>query len=161
MKKSFYFVALFAVASACQSASTDTTQASDTTASEVVVAADAAPEEQPYAELCFLEAIGKDSTIVNIAIQGDSVTGEMKWQPYEKDGAVGILKGKISGQTITADYVYTIEGSEQVEEKIFVLYEDKMIEKRGPLEDKNGKLVLKDPTKTTDGAILKKVDCKL
>ncbi len=145
---------------ACQSQSSEATQTPDDTTTVEAAAAPAAEDEQQV-ELCFLEVVGQDSTIVNLGIVGSEVTGEMFWRPFEKDGATGTLKGKIVENTITADYAYTIEGSEQVEEKIFVLYEDRLVEKSGPLEDKNGKLVMKDPATATDGAVLKKVDCKL
>jgi len=95
-----------------------------------------------------------------LVIKGDEVTGKMDWLPWEKDGARGTLKGKKSGNEIKVDYDYMIEGSNQSEEKVFVLEGDKLLEKTGELEDKNGKLVMKDPTKATVTQTLNKVVCQ-
>lgn len=157
MFKIFTSVLLIIVLVACQKSNSD----SSTTGTATSATNQETVSDQPYVELCFLDALNKDTTIVNIAIQGDSVTGEMKWLPYEKDGAIGTLKGTIKNNIITADYNYIIEGSNEIEEKIFVLETDKLIEKTGPLEEKNGKLVMKDPAHAEIGTTLKKVDCSL
>lgn len=154
MKKIYLLLAFgaFSCKSSGDSKTTDSTIAS----ADSVATATTGTETGAY---CFMEAIGKDTTIVTFSILDGKIEGEMRWLPYEKDGAIGTIKGTISGETITVDYDYMIEGSQQVEEKIFVLQGDKLLEKSGELEDKNGKLVMKDPSKATIGATLTKVNC--
>lgn len=154
MKKIYILLAL-AVFS-CKSSDDTKTIDSTIASADSVATATSTADSGAY---CFMEAIGKDTTIVTFSVLDGKVEGEMRWLPYEKDGAVGTIKGTISGETITVDYDYVIEGSQQVEEKIFVLQGDKLLEKSGELEDKNGKLVMKDPAKATIGATLTKVNC--
>ena len=108
---------------------------------------------------CFLAAKNRDTTRVSLTIEGDKVTGEMIWNPYQKDGAKGTLTGTKTGNTITADYNYMIEGNQQQEEKLFVLEGNKLLEKGGPLTDKAGKMVLTNPAKATTRTTLTKVVC--
>lgn len=110
--------------------------------------------------LCFEEKIGKDITNVRLIIDGDAVTGNMEWLPWEKDQARGTLKGKKNGHEIIADYNYMIEGVNQLEEKVFILDNDKLLIKSGALEEKNGRLMMKDPTKATIGQTLTQKACQ-
>lgn len=110
---------------------------------------------------CYLFSEGKDSTFLTLTINGTDVTGYMAWEPWEKDGGRGELVGTLDGNTITADWNYIIEGSEQSEEKIFVLEDDMVGEMTGELtEGEGGKLVLKDPENAKIGTYLKKAACK-
>lgn len=110
---------------------------------------------------CYLFAEGKDSTFLTLTIDGNDVTGHMEWVPWEKDGARGELSGTLDGNKVTADWNYMIEGSEQAEEKVFIIEADAVGEMTGELtEGPGGKLVLKDPAKAKIGTYLSKVDCK-
>lgn len=156
MKKIVFYCSFIFALSACQSKNAET-GTSDSTASNADTVATAT---QPAAEtLCFEEKVGKDLTTVRLTIDGNNVIGSMEWLPWEKDQARGTLKGKKNGNEIIADYDYMIEGSNQSEEKIFILEGNKLLVKSGELEDKNGKLVLKDPAKATIGQTLTKVTC--
>lgn len=157
MKKIALYCSFILALSACSSKNDDT----QTTDSTTIGADTVATATQPAAEiLCFEEKVGKDLTTVKLTIDGDDVTGSMEWLPWEKDQARGTLKGKKNGNEIIADYDYMIEGSNQSEEKIFIIDGDKLLVKSGELEDKNGKLVLKDPAKATIGQTLSKVVCQ-
>lgn len=110
---------------------------------------------------CYLFAEGQDSTFLTLTIDGNDVSGYMAWAPWEKDGARGELTGTLDGNKVTADWNYVIEGSEQAEEKIFIIEEDAVGEMTGELtEGEGGILKLKDPTNAKIGTYLKKVDCK-
>jgi hypothetical protein len=110
---------------------------------------------------CYLFSEGQDSTFLTLTINGTEVTGFMAWEPWEKDGARGELVGTLDGNTITADWNYIIEGSEQAEEKVFVLEDDMVGEMTGELtEGEGGKLVLKDPEQAKIGTYLKKTACR-
>lgn len=150
---------IFVALSACQSKKADTEMA-DTTS--VMSADTVATATKPSTDetLCFELKEGKDITTVKLIMKGDEITGEMNWTPWEKDGAVGTLKGKKVGDEIVADYDYVIEGSNQSEEKIFKIDGDKLLIKEGELiEGKDGKLIMKDPTKAVFKETLVKVKC--
>lgn len=150
------FVALIA----CQSKKNET-EMTDTTS--VMSADTVATATKPSTDetLCFELKEGKDITTVKLIMKGDEIMGEMNWTPWEKDGAVGTLKGKKVGDEIVADYDYVIEGSNQSEEKIFKIDGDKLLIKEGELiEGKDGKLIMKDATKAIFKETLVKVSCK-
>ena len=109
--------------------------------------------------ICYLKTEGPDSTKVRLIFKGDSITGNMEWLPSEKDGAIGTLAGKRRGDSVYVDYNFVIEGDNEIESKIFVLKNDKLVELSGELEDKNGKSVMLHPEKATPRDILLKVNC--
>lgn len=152
----FISVALFS----CKSKTSETQTVDSTTAIAVDTVATATKPANAEETLCFEHKEGKDITTVKLVINGDAVTGEMNWTPWEKDGAVGTLKGKKVGDEIFADYDYMIEGVNQSEEKIFKIEGDKLLEKTGELMDgKDGKLVMKDPAKAKYMGGLVKIKC--
>jgi hypothetical protein len=145
---------------ACKS-KTDETQTADSTAAIAKDTVATATKPSGEETLCFELKEGKDVTTVKLVMKGDSITGEMEWLPWEKDGAVGTLKGKKVGEEIIVDYEYVIEGSSQMEEKIFKIDGEKLLIKEGELtETKTGKLVLKDASKAKYSETLLKVNCK-
>ena len=156
MKRIAFYCSFILALSACQSKNAETQTTNSTAANADTVATATAPETET---LCFEEKVGKDLTTVRLTIEGNKVTGSMEWLPYEKDQARGTLLGEKKGNEIVADYEYMIEGSNQLEEKIFVLEGDKLLVKSGELEDKNGKLFIKDRSKATIGQTLVKVAC--
>jgi hypothetical protein len=158
MKNVFTLLLLTALI-ACNS---ETKKATPTAASTTEKKVEApAPVAVPTIDAsCFVHALKKDSTFVQLVITGDNVTGKMTWQPYQKDGARGTLKGKKVGDVITVDYDYMIEGNQQMEEKVFILRGDSLLVKSGELTDKNGKLVLKNLAKATVRQTLVKADCR-
>lgn len=145
---------------ACQSKKTET-EMTDTTS--VMSADTVATATQAIADetLCYEFRFKKDVTSVKLVMKGDSVTGEMSELLWEKDSATGTLKGKKIGNDLIVDYNYEIEGSNQVEERILRMDGEKLLVMSGELmEDKNGKLKMKDPAKATVLETLVKVKCQ-
>ncbi len=127
-------------------------------------AANTNPKVSTTEEYCFLATFNKDSTFVNLTISGSSVNGVMHWQPYQKDGAIGILTGKKnSNEEMELLFDYMIEGSQQTETKIMKIKDGKLLIKKGELLDpkNDGHLIFKDASKATYSEVLEKVDCKL
>ena len=86
----------------------------------------------------------------------------MIWQPWQKDGAKGLLKGKLNkNNELELIYDYTIEGSQQTETKIMKIEGDKLFIKQGELIDpkNDGHLIFKDATKAEYKTILTKTKC--
>jgi hypothetical protein len=108
---------------------------------------------------CFSKIEGNDTTAAEITVNGEEVTGFYAWEPYEKDGAWGMIKGKIAGDIITADFTFMIEGNTQSEEVMFKLAGDNMTQAQGALDDKNGKMVFKDKAAVTWKDVFTKADC--
>jgi hypothetical protein len=127
----------------------------------------AKPTEEPSGPMkvtsCYLSTFHRDSTFVSLTVEGDTITGAMHWQPYEKDGAIGTLAGK---KKATGEfellYSYMIEVSNQTETKIMKVENNKLLIKKGELLDPNndGHLIYKDVNAAMYTDTLAKVDCK-
>ena len=114
-------------------------------------------------DYCFQETFNKDTTTVRIRIlSDDDIRGEMIWSPWQKDGAIGTLTGKINqANELELVYNYMIEGNRQTETKIMKIENDKIIIKRGELLDpkNDGNLIFKDVSKAIFKDTLNKINC--
>jgi hypothetical protein len=108
---------------------------------------------------CFSLPEGKDITAIQLTINGEDATGYMAWEPYEKDGARGMLSGKIAGDIVTAIFTYMIEGSTQSEEVLLKLSNNSVAQAEGEFDDKNGVMVFKDKTKVEWKKVFNSTDC--
>jgi hypothetical protein len=98
--------------------------------------------------LCFVRLEGnqqQDSTTVELSIKGNTVTGEMHWIPFEKDGRKGILNGRKNGDIINAVWTFKQEGMTDTMAVEFQL-------KNNQLSQKPLKQNLKDGRQQTDEA---------
>lgn len=111
---------------------------------------------------CYEYRLGQDVTTVDLVINGNNITGEMNWLPFEKDGGRGTLQGTRNGKEISAVWTYIIEGSNQTEEVLFKMEGDQLLRKIGELVDPNydGNLKLKDPATATYSDTYTKVACQ-
>jgi hypothetical protein len=103
----------------------------------------------PSPTACYVMNVGKDTTAIELTTIGEAVTGYYAWEPFEKDGGRGSLKGTKTGDVITAIFEYMIEGSIQSEEVMFKLEGDKLMQAVAPMKDSKGGTVsvIKDKTK--------------
>jgi hypothetical protein len=109
---------------------------------------------------CYeMKTPGGDLTAIELTLVGDEASGFYAWEPKEKDSAHGMFKGMKSGDQITAEFVYMIEGSIQTEEVVFKMAGDKLLKGNGELEEKSGKLVIKDKSKLTWEESFSPTDC--
>ncbi len=156
MKKIIYSIAILVSIVSCNTPKNEENK-------EVIKPADTATAENTKVatttEVCYLMALNKDTTTVSIIIDGNNVKGKMHWNPWQKDGALGTLKGTKNGDTLSVLYDYIIEGSSQKEEKIFVLQGDKLTELQAPLELKDDVMVVKNKATLKVKNILNKVNC--
>ena len=110
-----------------------------------------------------MKAENKDSTTVRVRfLSNDDIRGEMIWSPWQKDGAVGTLTGKLNANNeMELLYNYTIEGSRQSETKVMKIEGDKLLIKQGELIDPkfDGNMIFKDVSKATYKTVLSKINC--
>jgi hypothetical protein len=109
--------------------------------------------------ICFMQKLKKDISEIQLIIVGNDVTGEYHWHPYQKDGGHGTLKGIKKDSVITADWSYTIEGANQIEEVVFKMEGEKLMKAEGALDDKSGRLVIKDKSKMKFSEVFNKANC--
>ena len=66
---------------------------------------------------CFLFATDRDTVFLKLNPPTDGkVTGDLRYDFYERDGNVGYVEGEIRGDTLIADYTFLSEGMISVRE---------------------------------------------
>ena len=157
------FMAVFAATllfSACKNTPTEQKVVSAPAAPTAPVVPAAPAQPVAFEGTCYALYVQKDVTAVQIIMDGDKVSGYMEWAPNEKDGGRGFIVGTKSGNIITADWTYMIEGSKNTEQIMLKLDGDKLSKAAGELVDKKGKLVLKNPAKVKYTEMFNKVPCE-
>lgn len=143
------YIALFCIASlsviSCSSpankrGATDTVVARDTSAKlELTEKASDAPA---ISSQCFLRTWGernKDSASIELVIKGNEVTGQMNWMPYQKDSRKGLLKGKLTGDKINAQWSFMQEGMQDTLNLKFKLQDTQLTQKPLKLNTQTGR----------------------
>lgn len=110
---------------------------------------------------CYASFSGKDTILLKIETFPNVVTGILKYQIWEKDKNEGTIEGKLSGDTLFANYTFTSEGQTSVREVAFLLNDHQVIEGFGGMEEKNGKMVFTDKSRInfSKGIKLSSIDC--
>lgn len=110
--------------------------------------------------ICYESVDQKDTVLLNASIHGDSVTGSLVYQFYEKDKNMGSILGTIKGDTLRGMYTFKSEGIESVREIVFLREDTLLREGYGNLTQKGDKVVFADLTQLKfDGLVLQKVKC--
>ena len=172
MKKFSYYILLAGLTIsmlACNKSETKTSEKAPSvdsaTAVQMPAPEPAVASKTLKGDYCFQSAINRDTTTIRVRVlSDDDIRGEMIWNPWQKDGAVGTLSGKmISKNEMKLIYDYTIEGNRQSEEKVFKIESEKLFIKKGELTDpkKDGHVVFKDFSKATynDTEVINKTSC--
>jgi hypothetical protein len=160
MKKKMITLASSLVFFACQNSKPTETATTATPETAKPTETVAAPVPTIKADtICFMQKFKKDISEIQLIMAGNDVTGEYHWHPYQKDGGHGTLKGIKKDSVITADWSYTIEGANQIEEVVFKMEGDKLMKAEGALDDKSGRLVIKDKSKMKFSEVFNKVNC--
>jgi hypothetical protein len=109
---------------------------------------------------CYSGHIGKDSFHLRVEQFPTVVTGSLTYDFFEKDKNEGDLDGKISGDTLLANYTFSSEGKISTRQVIFLLKDSVATEGYGEMRDKEGKMVFKDLRSVNfSGPKLKNVPC--
>ena len=115
----------------------------------------------PQTTECYSFVKDKDSITLKLVLNDSLVSGDLNYNFFEKDRNTGSITGKLTGDTIIAEYYFMSEGLQSSREVAFLRKGDSMLEGFGGVEDINGKTVFKDrATLTFDTVnVLTKVDC--
>ncbi len=109
---------------------------------------------------CYAGHIGKDSFNLRVEQFPTTVTGSLRYDFFEKDKSEGDLDGKISGDTLLANYSFSAEGTISTRQVIFLLKNNTATEGYGDMTEKDGKMVFKDLRSINfSGPKLQKVAC--
>ncbi len=113
-------------------------------------------------QLCFGSALKQDTIMLNAKTNGDSVAGSLTYNLFEKDRNSGTISGKLSGDTLLADYSFMSEGRESVRQVVFLKKDTLLLEGYGNMKELDGKFVFENlkEVKFGDGIVLQKTACQ-
>jgi hypothetical protein len=110
---------------------------------------------------CYSYTTEKDTVSMKLTLIGNEVTGDMKYNYFEKDKNKGTLRGVMNGDTLFAVYKFTSEGMESSREVAFLKKGNDLVEGYGDIQDKNGMVSFVSRSSLDFGSkiVLKLVDC--
>ena len=156
MKYSLFLSFSLLAVTACQTKTEEKTTVA--TQSDTIATSVKTPSENE--KMCFEKRFKKDLQSLNITMKGDSISGDYSVAYYEKDGAIGTVKGIRKGDELMLTYTYMIEGNNQIEETVWKLSGNKIMQKSGELKDEKGILSLKYPEKAVYNDTLIQIKCQ-
>jgi hypothetical protein len=112
---------------------------------------------------CYASINGKDTVFLKMEKYPNVVTGTLIYKLYEKDANKGDIDGKLSGDTLIADYRFISEGKESIRQVAFLIKDSTATEGYTDMEELNGKMVFKNISHIdfSTGIKLKQIDCPL
>jgi hypothetical protein len=110
------------------------------------------------AQTCYLHAGDKDTVRLTLTFDNQSVSGELTYNIFEKDGNVGTLRGRTIGDTILASYEFQSEGVKSVRDVAFLKRDETLVEGFAPM-DSSGIHFANRAELDFTGIVLKAVNC--
>ncbi|AKD56822.1 hypothetical protein [Spirosoma radiotolerans] len=144
----YFLIGLLAGTLACQSRTSEQSTTSQSS-EKATVSSDT---------LCFRQILSRDTTTLQLVINGNQVRGYLDSNPYEKDRAQGPLEGTVESGQIQVDWKRSGEGTTQPYTLNLVTKGDSISWLEGERIERQGKWVLKDP-KAGYAYVLTKIDC--
>lgn len=113
-------------------------------------------------EGCYEQVVQRDTATLYLNIIGTEVTGKLVYNRYEKDDNTGSLKGELKEGRIYADYIFQSEGQTSTREVVFQIRDTLLLEGRGEVKERNGKMVFQKPDRLQFDSTrpFVKVDCR-
>ncbi len=156
MKKNLFIFPVFILA-ACNNTSVTTTAAkTDSTQTGQIISVSTIDVSG-----CYRQVLQRDTVLLQIQQSGDSVSGTMSFDNYQKDSSSGTVKGSVQKDTIVLWYNFFSEGMHSVMEIILKKTEDGLVRAVGPFESRGDSSFFKDHTelKFDSQQTLKKIEC--
>jgi hypothetical protein len=149
-----FLLLIITVASSCSDGSTKTPP--------VKTSNDSTTVHDSTTAYCYSSIRNRDTVFLHIKIAGNTVTGDLEYNLYEKDRNKGSLQGMLKGDTLIAEYTFFSEGVESVREVAFLKKGNDWVEGYGDAEEKNGRMLFKNigTLNFNNGFVLQKIDCK-
>lgn len=95
------------------------------------------PEASDGIAGCYLSVFGKDSTILELRDEKDSISGNLNYHWFQKDNNTGYFSGTLEDSLLSGFYNFYSEGKYSVRQIVFKVKNDTLLEGYGPIEMKN------------------------
>ncbi|HEU4632993.1 MAG TPA: hypothetical protein VFS22_03350 [Flavisolibacter sp.] len=110
---------------------------------------------------CYRKVLQRDTVLLQLQQTGDSVSGAMHFDNYQKDSSKGTIKGSVKKDTVIVWYDFFSEGMHSVMEIVLLKTENGLVRAAGPMETKGDSALFQnhrqlefDPQQT-----LRRIDC--
>ena len=112
-------------------------------------------------EGCYMQVLKRDTFTASLQQQGNTVTGRLSFDNYEKDGSTGTVSGKIQGDVLKLDYAFASEGITSVMELYFKYKNGMLVRGIGEMKSREDTAYFVNPALIKyEGGELKKISCQ-
>lgn len=132
MNKQILIICILATNIACNSTSTENTNAD----SAIDTSSIGEMKIQVPDMVCYSNINGKDTVYLKIEKFPNVVTGKLVYKLYEKDSNTGTIDGILKGDTLIADYTFMSEGQQSVRQVAFIITDSLATEGYSDMEKK-------------------------
>jgi hypothetical protein len=110
---------------------------------------------------CYVYITSRDTATMRINVADNLVTGNLEYHIFEKDRNTGTIRGKMTGDTLLADYTFQSEGTTSGREIVMVKKGGEFTEGYGEVGEKDGKVnfVNRKKLKFEKGMTFRKTNC--
>lgn len=112
---------------------------------------------------CYSYTKDSNRVMMHISIVDNKVSGDLKFEYYQKDKNNGKITGEMKGDTMLADYTFWSEGIQSTREVAFLKKGNEWKEGYGDVEEQFGKMVFKSRAALDfeNSVVLKKTECSI
>jgi hypothetical protein len=110
---------------------------------------------------CYEKISNQDTFRLRVETFEGRVTGTLAYLFHEKDSNIGDFEGRMHGDTLIADYIFTSEGSTSVRQVAFRIDDQTATEGYGEMKEQDGKMTFSDWRKLAygQGVIMSRQNC--
>lgn len=110
---------------------------------------------------CFLRVTDRDTLVAALQQVGDSITGRLSFDNYQKDGSSGFVKGVLDSGILKLVYRFEAEGMKSVSEQYFKVTPEGLIQGLGQVQVKGDSAYFSSPADLSYDPVhlLRKTDC--
>lgn len=109
---------------------------------------------------CYMQVLSRDTFAASLQQQGNTITGKLSFDNYQKDGSTGTVTGRVENDILKLMYSFASEGTNSVMEVYFKHHNGKLLRGTGDMDTRGDTVYFKDPsTLKYDGSTLQKLPC--
>ena len=101
------------------------------------------------AETCYWQIMQRDTLVALLVQNGESISGKLTFDNFQKDGSSGSVKGKLEGNTIKLWYSFQSEGMHSVMEVWYRKEGEALLRGVGPTGVKSDTSYFTEPSAVT------------
>ncbi len=111
---------------------------------------------------CYLSVLNRDTIVASLQQNGDSITGKLNFDNYQKDGSSGVVRGVINNGIMKLFYSFASEGMNSVMDIQFKVQGDSLIRGIGDIDVKGDTAYFTKPDQIKfSGSVLHRIPCQM